>query len=131
MVALASTFSPFRLRGSAPLARLKVPVRVYFTWAKTAGEETASSKIAMTGVWDKRRWERFMTIVAGNQPSIHRTFRAMRVAPRLTRYWYQRIGPHDLFPTAGYDLLEFMIDLHTHTTASDGSVSPPDLVRLA
>ena len=24
-----------------------------------------------------------------------------------------------------------MIDLHTHTTASDGSVSPPDLVRLA
>jgi predicted metal-dependent phosphoesterase TrpH len=24
-----------------------------------------------------------------------------------------------------------MIDLHTHTTASDGSVSPPDLIRLA
>lgn len=36
-----------------------------------------------------------------------------------------------MFPRAGYDLLEFMIDLHTHTTASDGSVAPPDLVRLA
>ena len=27
--------------------------------------------------------------------------------------------------------LRLMIDLHTHTTASDGSVSPPDLIRLA
>ncbi len=36
-----------------------------------------------------------------------------------------------LFQKANYAVLELMIDLHTHTTASDGSVSPPDLIRLA